>query len=150
MSRKQRRLFFVLILLLGAGVSTALAMIALKDNVSYFHTPSDIIEHKMTEGQRARAFRLGGMVVKGSWTKDGDGLTYSFRLSDMRNEMTVVYKGIPPDLFREGQGVIAEGQLQPDGVFAASNLLAKHDEKYMPPEITKSLNEQKAQGAPIQ
>jgi cytochrome c-type biogenesis protein CcmE len=120
---------------------------ALKDNLSYFRTPSEIVSGDYPEARTGRAIRLGGLVEEGSltrtWLKSGEE-EVDFRITDLAQSVPVHYKGIVPDLFREGQGVIAEGKMAPDGTFIASRLLAKHDEKYMPPEVAKSL---KAPGA---
>jgi cytochrome c-type biogenesis protein CcmE len=133
MTRKRARLYGVLLLLLGAGVATALVLTALKDNVSYFRTPSEIVSGHYPEHASGRALRLGGMVEKGSVVHTGTAVT--FRLTDFSSTLSVHYEGLLPDLFREGQGVIAEGKMGVDGVFVADTILAKHDEKYMPPEL---------------
>jgi cytochrome c-type biogenesis protein CcmE len=133
MTRKRARLYGVLLLLLGVGVAAALVLTALKDNVSYFRTPTEIVSGTYPEHASGRALRLGGMVEKGSVVHNGTIVT--FRLTDFTNTMSVHYEGLLPDLFREGQGVIAEGKMAADGVFMADTILAKHDEKYMPPEL---------------
>ncbi len=137
MTRKQARLYGVLLLLLGVGAATALALTALKDNVSYFRTPSEIVSGHYPEKASGRGVRIGGMVEKGSVRRDGDIVT--FRVTDLVQSLPVRYQGIVPDLFREGQGVVAEGKIGADGVFLADRILAKHDEKYMPPEVTQAL-----------
>jgi cytochrome c-type biogenesis protein CcmE len=109
-----------------------LAMWGLQDRAAYFVTPSDIVAGKV---QPDRAMRLGGMVVKGSLRRDPDGVTVHFTVSDTKAETPVVYRNILPNLFREGSGVVAEGRLGPDGQFVADNILAKHDERYMPPQM---------------
>lgn len=135
MTRKQKRG-----VLIGSGVAVLtaaaiLVMFALKDSVVFFHTPSDIVEKKIAPGQR---IRLGGLVSAGS-VKRGEGLRVSFTVTDTLKEIPVTFDNVLPDLFREGQGVVAEGQLTAAGVFAADSVLAKHDENYMPPEVKKSL-----------
>jgi cytochrome c-type biogenesis protein CcmE len=115
--------------LIGAVV---LAMWGLQDRAAYFVTPSDIAAGKTTPD---KAMRLGGMVVKGSLKRDADGLTIRFTVSDTKATTPVVYRGITPDLFREGSGVVAEGRLEPNGLFVADSILAKHDERYMPPQM---------------
>ena len=135
MTRKQKRG-----VLIGSGVAVLtaaaiLVMFALKDSVVFFHTPSDIVEKKIPTGQR---IRLGGLVSAGS-VKRGEGLRVSFKVTDTLKEIPVIFDNVLPDLFREGQGVVAEGQLNAAGVFAADSVLAKHDENYMPPEVKKSL-----------
>jgi cytochrome c-type biogenesis protein CcmE len=137
MTRKQARLYGVLFLLAGAGVATALTLMALKDNVSYFRTPSEIVSGHYPEHDSGRGVRIGGMVEKGSVNRQGDIVT--FRVTDFAESLPVRYQGILPDLFREGQGVVAEGKIGADGVFVADRILAKHDEKYMPPEVTQAL-----------
>jgi cytochrome c-type biogenesis protein CcmE len=137
MTRKRSRLYMVLLLLSGVVIATAFVLLALGQNVSYFRTPSDIISGKFPEKHNGRSIRLGGLVEKGSLVHEGSAI--SFRVTDMKNDIAVHYEGIIPDLFREQQGVIAEGKVKDDGVFEASILLAKHDEKYMPPEVAKEL-----------
>jgi len=137
MTRKRARLYGVLLLLLGIGAATGLVLWALRDNVSYFRTPSEIVSGAYPERLSGRGLRLGGMVEKGSVKRDGAVVT--FRVTDFANSLSVHYEGLVPDLFREGQGVIAEGKMGSDGVFMAERILAKHDEKYMPPEL-KGMN----------
>jgi cytochrome c-type biogenesis protein CcmE len=139
MSRKRARLYMVLLLLAGFGTATALVLTALGENVSYFRTPTEIMSGNFPEKTSHRGIRLGGLVEKGSLKRDSTTITFS--VTDMKNSLPVRYSGTVPDLFREGQGVIAEGKMGDDGVFAASMLLAKHDEKYMPPEIAKELKD---------
>jgi cytochrome c-type biogenesis protein CcmE len=133
MTRKQARLYGVLLLLVGVGLAAGLVLWALRDNVSYFRTPSEIASGSYPERLSGRGLRLGGMVEKGSVKHDGAVVT--FRVTDFANSLSVHYEGLVPDLFREGQGVIAEGKTGAGGVFMAERILAKHDEKYMPPEI---------------
>ncbi len=135
--KKNARLTFILFLLLGICIATGLVLFALRENISYFRTPTDIVNGNYPEHASGRGFRLGGMVEKGSLTRKGDNMT--FLVTDLHNSLKVHYRGMPPDLFREGQGVIAEGRVGPDGVFEAQTLLAKHDEKYMPPEIAAEM-----------
>ena len=123
------------VLLLGAAV--ALVLTAFQQNLVFFHTPSDISEKKIPAGQR---IRLGGLVADGS-VKRGGGAEVEFAVTDTLKTIAVAYKGILPDLFREGQGVVAEGSLGPDGVFIAREVLAKHDENYMPPEVARAIKE---------
>jgi cytochrome c-type biogenesis protein CcmE len=136
-TRKRARLYGVVLLLLGAGAATALTLTALTDNVTYFRTPTEVVSGNYPEHASGRGLRLGGLVEKGSLARAGETIT--FRVTDLANTITVRYKGIPPDLFREGQGVVAEGKMSADGVFVADRLLAKHDEKYMPPEVAGAL-----------
>jgi len=132
-TRKRARLYGVLLLLLGVGAATALVLTALKDNVSYFRTPTEIVTGNYAERASGRGLRLGGMVEKDSVQHTGTMVT--FRVTDFSNTLAIRYEGLLPDLFREGQGVIAEGKMGPDGTFQADRILAKHDEKYMPPEL---------------
>jgi cytochrome c-type biogenesis protein CcmE len=135
--KKQRRLAFAITLLLAGGGAAALAVYALQDNILFFYSPSDIAAHpeKVPEG---RAFRIGGLVEKGS-VKREQGLEVHFVVTDGKNAVPVDYSGVLPDLFREGQGVVAMGTRSSSGVFLAREVLAKHDEKYMPPEVVDAL-----------
>jgi cytochrome c-type biogenesis protein CcmE len=136
MTRKKRRLYMLGLAMLGLGTATALALTAFQDNLVFFYSPSDLaVQHV---GQRN--FRLGGLVEENSVKRLPDGLTIEFRVTDTAQTVPVTYSGIVPDLFREGQGVVAEGRMRPDGVFVAREVLAKHDEKYMPPEVADALN----------
>jgi cytochrome c-type biogenesis protein CcmE len=129
---KHQRLILVLLATVALLGAVLLAMLGLQDRAAYFVTPSDIAAGK---ARPEKAMRLGGMVVKGSLRRDPDGVTVRFTVSDTRAETPVVFRGITPDLFKEGNGVVAEGRLQPDGLFVADNILAKHDERYMPPQM---------------
>jgi cytochrome c-type biogenesis protein CcmE len=135
MTRKQTRTAIILGSLAILGLAAGLVLYAIRDTIVFFYTPSDITEKAITPGTR---FRLGGMVEKGSWKK---GPTNLFIVTDTLKSMPVSFTGMVPDLFREGQGVVAEGVLQADGTFTADTVLAKHDEKYMPKEIADSLKE---------
>lgn len=137
MTRKQRRMTFVLAGLAALGIAAALVLTAFQDSIVYFHSPSDIATRQ--DLNKDRRLRLGGLVKQGSWHKGSDGLTHRFVVTDTAHDVSVTYKGIVPDLFREGQGVVIEGRLQPDGSFRADEVLAKHDEKYMPKEVAESL-----------
>lgn len=139
MTRKQRRMSFVLVGLGTLGVAAALVLTAFEDGIVYFHSPTDIATKSNL--QKDRRLRLGGLVKQGSWQKAGDGLTHKFFITDTKHDIHITYKGIMPDLFREGQGVVMEGHLQPDGSFRADEVLAKHDENYMPKEVADSLKE---------
>jgi cytochrome c-type biogenesis protein CcmE len=137
MTRKQRR---GLLIGLGVGVlsiAAVLMMFAFRQSIVFFHTPSDVAEHKIAQGVR---FRLGGLVKEGTVAR-GEGTRVSFSVTDTIQTVPVSYEGILPDLFREGQGVVAEGIIGPDGKFVADTVLAKHDETYMPPEVAKALKE---------
>ena len=137
MTRKKRRIYFILIGLATLSTAVALVMTAFEDNIVYFHSPTDIATR--TDLQKDRRLRLGGLVKQGSWQKESDGLTHKFFVTDTAHDIRVAYKGIMPDLFREGQGVVMEGRLQQDGSFRADEVLAKHDENYMPKEVADSL-----------
>ena len=144
MTRKQRRAGLIGVSLAVLGAAAGLVLYALNDTMVFFYTPSDLTTKKVQAGQR---FRLGGLVAEGSVKKNGTQVEFS--VTDKIKDLKVSYNGILPDLFREGQGVIAEGKLGPAGAFIADNVLAKHDETYMPPEVKKAL-EQKGvwQGQP--
>ncbi len=136
MTRKRRRLYVVVAAMLCLGVATALMLAAFQENIVFFRSPSDIAAKPLPESQR---FRLGGLVEEKSVRKLDDGTVTAFRVTDTVKSIEVTYKGILPDLFREGQGVIAEGKLGPDGVFVASEVLARHDENYMPKEVAEAI-----------
>ncbi|WP_448190367.1 cytochrome c maturation protein CcmE [Azospirillum sp. sgz301742] len=137
MTRKKRRLYMLLLALLGLGTATALTLTAFQDNLVFFFSPSDL--QTRTAEVKDRSFRLGGLVEQGTVKRLPDGVSVEFRVTDGVAGVPVAYRGQLPDLFREGQGVVAEGKLRPDGVFLAREVLAKHDEKYMPPEVTDAL-----------
>lgn len=139
---RKRRLILVALLLLGIGSATALALTALSDNVNHFYSPSDVLAGKAPQ---ARNFRLGGVVLEGSSKRDGGTLLAKFTVTDRFKELPVQYEGILPDLFKEGQSVIATGQLGSDGVFVATEVLAKHDENYMPEEVAEAIAKGKEQ-----
>lgn len=134
MKRKHKRLTFVLIALILLGASAALVLSAFEDSIVFFHSPSDIATKKVALDKR---LRLGGLVEKGSVVKKKDAVV-NFRITDTAHSVAVSYKGILPDLFREGQGVVTEGRMV-ENVFKAEEVLAKHDEKYMPPEVADAL-----------
>ncbi len=137
-ARKQR-LILIGLMVIGAGLATAFALKSFNENLMYFFSTTDVVEGKAPGDT---LFRLGGMVVKGTVERPNDGLTVRFKLTDYSKEVTVEYTGILPDLFREGQGIVAHGKLNAQGVFIAEEVLAKHDENYMPPEVKDSLKEQ--------
>jgi len=129
---KHQRLVLIVLAIAALLGAVLLAMWGLQDRAAYFVTPSDIAAGRTAPD---KAMRLGGMVVQGSLRRDPDGLTIRFTVSDTRAETPVVFRGITPDLFREGSGVVAEGRLDSNGLFVADNILAKHDERYMPPQM---------------
>ena len=137
MTRKQRRGTLILAAVGVLGLAAILMLFALKDHVVFFHTPSDISENKVKVGQR---IRLGGLVAEGS-VKRGGGTVVEFAVTDTLKTVPVNYKGVLPDLFGEGQGVVAEGVLDEKGQLTADTVLAKHDENYMPPEVAEALRE---------
>ena len=141
MTRKRRRLYILGLFLLGLGTATALTLTAFQDNLVFFYSPSDLQAKQLPP---ERLFRLGGLVEPGSIERtavsgEARAVEVRFRITDLDHTVPVVYAGILPDLFREGQGVVANGRLGPDGTFRARELLAKHDENYMPPEVAEAL-----------
>ena len=139
MTPRQRRMSLVALIVLGVGGAAAFALTAFQDNLLYFYSPSDVSAGK---APKDRVFRVGGMVPEGSFTRESGSLRAHFELTDYAHNVKVSYTGVLPDLFREGQGVIARGRMGPDGVFVAEEVLAKHDENYMPPEVADSLKKQ--------
>ena len=140
MNPKNQRLVLVSAALVAVLLAVILAMWGLRNQASFFFTPADIAAGKASEGQAAR---LGGMVEKGSVRRDPDGITIRFVVTDGKAQTPVVYRGIVPDLFREGSGAVAEGRMRA-GTFVADTILAKHDERYMPPELGNLAAERKA------
>jgi len=134
MKRKHKRLTFVMIALLLLGTAAALVLTAFEDNIVFFYSPTELAEKQPNPAQR---LRIGGLVEEGSVTKPGGGIV-QFKITDTAQAVDVRFKGILPDLFREGQGVVAEGRLR-GGVFEADEVLAKHDENYMPPEVADAI-----------
>ena len=133
---RKQRLILIVLMLAGIGIAATFALKAFNENLMYFFSTSDVVAGK---APKDALFRLGGMVVKGSVERPGKDLLVRFKLSDFSQEVTVEYSGILPDLFREGQGIVAKGRLNDNGVFVAEEVLAKHDENYMPPEVAGSL-----------
>ncbi len=138
MTRKQRRASLIVAAVAGLTVTLMLVLFALRSGVDYFYTPVRVVAREVGPGV---SFRLGGLVVNGS-VKRGQGTAVSFDITDTKATVPIIYDGILPELFREGQGIIAIGKLDADGRFRAASVLAKHDENYMPPEVAKSLKEQ--------
>jgi cytochrome c-type biogenesis protein CcmE len=136
MNAKYRRLFITIIIILTLGVATKLILMALEDNIVYFYTPNDLIEKFGDTKNIQNKIRIGGLVLESSIKKEGEKTI--FMITDRKEEVKVVFKGLPPDLFREGQGIVAEGMFQNNN-FIASEVLAKHDENYMPPEVADAL-----------
>jgi cytochrome c-type biogenesis protein CcmE len=136
-SRKQRRLLLIAVALAMLGLAIGLALYALSGSIVFFRTPTEIAQGVVAPGER---LRIGGLVKEGSVIRSGE--TIAFSVTDTANEVKVAYRGIVPDLFREGQGVVAEGVLNPDRSLTADNVLAKHDERYMPREAVEALKRQ--------
>lgn len=141
---RRRRLIAVLLILTGVGAAGVVTFYSLQQNMLYFQSPSEVAQLAMPAG---RQFRLGGLVKNGSLERANDGLAVEFTVTDGPQEIRVHYVGILPDLFREGQGVIARGALNEAGLFQASEILAKHDENYMPPEVADALKKSGHPGA---
>jgi cytochrome c-type biogenesis protein CcmE len=135
---RTRRALWILAGVSLLGVATALVLNAFQSNLVFFFTPTQIAAN---EAPKDRAFRMGGLVEEGSVVRQKDALTVTFRITDTAKSIPVVYTGILPDLFKEGKGVVAQGRISPDGTFKASEVLAKHDENYMPPEAAEALKQ---------
>ncbi len=145
MTPRRRRLYWVLGILAGVSIAAALALRAFEHNVMLYFDPTHIVAGEVKPGQR---FRLGGMVEQGSLKRTPGSLEVSFVVTDFRHSVPVHYDKVLPDLFREGAGVVAHGRLDAHGTFIADEVLAKHDEKYMPPEVARSLKQAAASGVP--
>jgi len=139
---RKKRLGLILLMVAGVAVGVGFALKALNQNIMFFFSPSEVIAGKAPIN---RLFRIGGMVVDGSVHRPGDGLTVEFDISDNGQRVTVQYRGILPDLFREGQGIIANGKLNESGQFVAEQVLAKHDENYMPRELAEMQSKKASQ-----
>jgi cytochrome c-type biogenesis protein CcmE len=135
---RKKRLYLILLVVVGVGAAAALALNAFNQNLMFFYSPSEVNAGKAPSNH---PFRIGGLVTDGSVKRQPNGLTVRFDVTDLQKTVSVEYTGILPDLFREGQGIVAHGKLRDDGVFVADEVLAKHDEKYMPPEVAASLKE---------
>ena len=144
MKPRTRRALWIVSGLAAFGVAVALVLNAFQSNLVFFFTPSQVASN---EAPKDRAFRVGGLVEEGSVTREKDGLTVRFRVTDTAKAIPVVYTGILPDLFREGKGVVAQGRVGPDGTFKASEVLAKHDENYMPPEAAAAIGKAHVESA---
>jgi cytochrome c-type biogenesis protein CcmE len=136
MTRKRRRLYILLLFMLGLGSAAALTLAAFRDNLVFFYSPTELVEK---DAPRDRNMRIGGLVELGSVERVPGTTEVHFRVTDLQHTIAVVYAGALPDLFREGQGVVAQGRLGTDNVFRAREVLAKHDENYMPPEVAEAL-----------
>ncbi len=142
---RKQRLFLIIAMVIAVMGSVAFALKAFNENLMYFYSVTQVANGESPKNQ---AFRLGGMVVDGSVKRPGEGLTVYFDLTDYESVVTVNYTGILPDLFREGQGIISTGRLNADGMFVADEVLAKHDENYMPPEVADSLKQANVSNLP--
>lgn len=143
MKSRHKKLILVAIAVIALGVVAALVLNAFRSNLVFFFSPTQVVKG---EAPRDRAFRIGGLVEEGSLRRESDGVTAHFRITDTAQTIPVTYKGLLPDLFKEGKGVVAEGRLTDSGLFVAGQVLAKHDENYMPPEAASALEQaQKAQ-----
>ncbi len=141
MTPRQKRFAFIVAGVAGLGLAVGLVLNALDSNVSLYFTPTQVYNKEAPQG---RSFRIGGLVEAGSVVRAKDGLTVNFSITDTHKSLPVVYKGILPDLFKEGKGVVAQGKMQADGVMHADEVLAKHDENYMPPEATDAIKRAEA------
>jgi cytochrome c-type biogenesis protein CcmE len=143
MKSRHKKLILVAIAVIALGVVAALVLNAFRSNLVFFFSPTQVVKG---EAPRDRSFRIGGLVEEGSLRREKDGVTAHFRITDTAQTLSVTYTGLLPDLFKEGKGVVAEGRLTESGVFVATQVLAKHDENYMPPEAASALEQaQKAQ-----
>lgn len=140
MKRRHKRIIFICCSLVALGLATWLVLGAFRNNLVFFFSPTQIATKEAPIG---RTFRIGGLVQDGSLKRESDGLTIRFTVTDTANTIPVVYKGILPDLFKEGRGCVAQGKVGSDGVFYADQIMAKHDENYMPPEAAKALEQGK-------
>ena len=136
---RRKRLSIILLILTVIGLAVALVLYALRQNINLFYTPSQIVNNEAPQGV---TIRVGGLVVEDSFKQEGDSLKSLFKVTDIESTVTITYEGILPDLFKEGQGVVARGQLGQDAVFMAEEVLAKHDENYMPSEVVEALEAQ--------
>lgn len=138
--KHKKRLILIFVMLIGISAAVALAVTAFRENMLYFFSPSQVMAG---EAPTTRSIRLGGMVTKGSVQRASDSLLIKFSVTDYKHTVKVEYTGILPDLFREGQGIVAIGTMRTDGTFLADEVLAKHDENYMPPEVADALEKAK-------
>ncbi len=134
--KRKKRIMLIGLMLAGVAIAAGFALQAFNENLMFFYTPSEV---SAGEAPAGRMIRVGGLVTEGSVQRQSDGLTVQFDVTDNNKTITVQYTGILPDLFREGQGIVAHGQLQEDRLFVAAEVLAKHDENYMPPEVADAL-----------
>jgi len=147
MKPRHRRFAWIAAGLAAIGIAIALVLSAFQSNLVFFFSPTQVAAHEAPQG---RAFRIGGLVEAGSLVRETDSLTVRFRVTDTARTIPVVYTGLLPDLFKEGKGVVAQGTLGPDGTFRATEVLAKHDENYMPPEAKAALEQAQRNGGSMQ
>lgn len=140
MKRRHKRIIFICVSLAAVGLATWLVLGAFRNNLVFFYSPTQVVAK---EAPVNRTFRVGGLVENGTLKRDSDGLTVRFNVTDTANNIAVVYKGILPDLFKEGRGCVAQGRVAADGTFYADQIMAKHDENYMPPEAARALDQAK-------
>jgi cytochrome c-type biogenesis protein CcmE len=140
MKRRHKRIVFICVSLAAIGLATWLVLGAFRNNLVFFYSPTQVASK---EAPVNKTFRIGGLVQNGTLKRDIDGLTVRFNVTDTANNIAVVYKGILPDLFKEGRGCVAQGRVGADGVFYADQIMAKHDENYMPPEAARALDQAK-------
>ena len=146
MKPRQKRAMFIVVGVAGVGLAVLLVLNALKSNVSLYFTPTQVMNNEAPNG---RSFRIGGLVQEGSVQREKDGLTVNFIITDLSKNLPVIYKGILPDLFKEGKGVVAQGKMEADGKMHAEEVLAKHDENYMPPEAADALKRARAAASSV-
>jgi cytochrome c-type biogenesis protein CcmE len=144
MKPRQKRFVFIAVAVAAVSVAVGLVLYALRGNVNLYFTPTQVFNKEVPQG---RSFRIGGLVEEGSIKREKDGLTTNFVITDTNKKIPVTYKGILPDLFKEGKGVVAQGKVEADGVMHAEEVLAKHDENYMPPEAADALKKADAANA---
>jgi cytochrome c-type biogenesis protein CcmE len=144
MKPRQKRFVFIAVAVAAVAVAVGLVLYALRGNVNLYFTPTQVANNEVPQG---RSFRIGGLVEEGSVKREKDGLTTNFVITDTNKKIPVMYKGILPDLFKEGKGVVAQGKVEADGVMHAEEVLAKHDENYMPPEAADALKKADAANA---
>ena len=138
MTSRKKRILIVSFILIGISIAATLILTAFEENLMYFYSPTEIANG---EAPKVRAFRIGGLVLTNSVKRNPNDLKVTFVLTDTVNEIKVIYDGILPDLFREGQGIVANGKMKSDNIFVADEVLAKHDENYVPPEVAKALED---------
>ena len=144
MKPRQKRFMFITAAIAGVSLAVGLVLNALSGNVNLYFTPTQVFNHEVPQG---RSFRIGGLVEEGSVKREKDGLTVNFVITDTHKSIPVVYKGILPDLFKEGKGVVAQGKVEINGIMHADEVLAKHDENYMPPEAADAMKKAEAANA---